>query len=186
MLCMFDRGERAATFLTCMVVLPLLALSVLSSIGMQKVSAQYAFAVLPALYILAAVLVISLVQVFHGIGLRALVLRLVPLAMVVFHMLGQDFMYFQKEYGWRPRWQEAVNYVLVQADEVSRREVCILTTNAPSVRYYVDPDRLRGHRYRTGKINVRSIEEWDLLRPEEFLGQLVASTRQKEPTSGSS
>ena len=174
MVSLFERGERSALFLTCMVVLPLLCLSVLASIAMQKVSAQYAFAILPALYILAAYLVISLVQVFPSLGLRALILRSIPLGMVVLHMLGQDFLYFKKEYGWRPRWSEAVQYVVeTQVKYHEDRELRVLTTNESSVKYYID-------RMSKGTVDpnslVQSIEDFEMARhggPASFLQKRI-------------
>ena len=178
-LCLFDRGARSATFLTCMVVLPLLGISVLSSIEV-KVTAQYAFAILPAVYMLAAVLVNSLARVFPGTGLRSIVLRLVPLAMIVMHMIGQDFLYFEKEGGWRPRFKEAVSYIRLHAKLGGDRDLVVLTTNGPSVAYYFDPEHARGGVLDTERVQVLSIESWDLDgNPEAFLQGIVNRVREQ-------
>jgi hypothetical protein len=178
MLVLFDRGEKAAAFLTSMMILPMIGLSILSSGGMQKVSAQYAFAVLPTMHMLGAVLVISLASVFRGKGLRPLVLRLVPLAMVVVHMLGQDFLYFEKQHGWRPRWSEAVHYIKVHSRLNGERDLFVLTTSEPCIDYYFESGR-----HATGRkfdVYIESIEPWSLgNHPEKFLSEVVARARAK-------
>jgi hypothetical protein len=172
MLVLFDRGARSAAFLTCMMILPMIGLGILSSGGMQKVSAQYAFAVLPVMHMLGAVLVISLANVFRGKGLRPLVLRLVPLAMVVVHMLGQDFLYFNREYGWRPRWSEAVYYVKIHSRLNADRDIRVLTTNSPSVSYYFDS--VRHATVKSFDVSIVSIEPWSLGdRPEKYFRDMI-------------
>ena len=175
---LFEPNPRSAVFLACMAILPVLALSTLSTIGISKVSAQYAFGTLPALYILAASLVVSLVQVFPGRQLRYLTLRAVPLAILLLHMLGQDYLYFQKQYGWRPRWEEAVRYVQFHSRLQQQTEVCILTTNGPSVRYYLDPVRFGSPSLRDGTIHIETIEKWHLGdNPEAYLDRVILAAK---------
>jgi len=175
MLYLFDRQAPAATFLAVLFVLPILALSILSTVGVQTVSAQYAFAALPAIYILAATLTMAFARAFVGSGARTVVLQMVPLAMIVFHMLGQDYLYFIKEYGWRPRWEEGVRYIEKHAPATGRERIRILTTNRPSLRYYVDPAEFNATRQRNGTVSVRavSIYSWIKSTPEEFLQRQI-------------
>lgn len=175
MLHLFDRQAPAATFLGVMFVLPLLALSILSMVGVQTVSAQYALAALPTIYILAATLIMAFARAFKGTGTRTLVLRMVPLAMIVVHMLGQDYLYFMKQYGWRPRWEEAVRYIETHAPETGKDDTRILTTNGPSIRYYVDSSNFFAKRQRGETISVRaiSIYSWMKRSPESFLEEEI-------------
>ena len=175
MLHLFDRQSPAATFLAVMFVVPLVGLSVVSTVGVQTVSAQYAFATLPAIYILAATLIMALGRVFAGTDTRSLALKMVPLAMIIFHMLGQDYLYYIKEYGWRPRWKEAVHYVEGYPPASGRTHTRILTTNGPSVRYYVDPSDFRSDKQRGNTIRVIGISLYNLGRstPEEFLSEQI-------------
>ena len=176
MLHLFDRHAPAATFLAVMFVLPILALSIVSMVGIQAVSAQYAFVALPAIYILAATLMMAFARAFVGSGARTVVLRMVPLAMIVVHMLGQDYLYFVKQYGWRPRWEEAVRYIETHAPATGRERIRILTTNGPSLRYYVDPEGFSSRRQRNNTVRVRavSIYSWIQSAPEVFLDQEIA------------
>ena len=181
MLLLYERGARAALFLTCMVVVPLLTLIVLSFIGFQRLTAQYAFGILPALYLLTSVLIIALVQVFRGTGVRAWVLRLVPLAIVVVHMAGQDYMYFFKQYGWRPRFDDAVAYVKTHHTRLHpRRDLVVVTTNGPSVRYYLDAEAYGNPRAHPQRVEVKTIEEWDVQASHVgYLESLVFEARKE-------
>ncbi|MCA8956361.1 MAG: glycosyltransferase family 39 protein [Planctomycetes bacterium] len=178
---LFGRPGRAGLFLACMALLPLLALVVLSFGGFQRLTAQYAFASLPAVYLLAAVLLITLLQAFRDIGVRALVLRLVPLVMILGHMAGEDYLYFEKQYGWRPRWGEAVRYVKEQHRRAwPRRELVVITTNGPSIRYYLDPGRYLDRRDQRTTY-VRTIEDWNVLEGRiDYLAGIVATARKNK------
>lgn len=183
MLHLFERQAPAATFLSVMFVLPLLALSVLSTLGVQTVSAQYAFATLPAIYILAATLIMALAHLFTVTGTRSLVLKMVPSAMIIVHMLGQDYLYFMREYGWRPHWEESVRYVETHAPDTGKSKLRILTTNGPSVRYYIDPASYNVKRQRDGVVRVKAISRysWAKMSPDAFLEEeIVRSTRRRE------
>jgi hypothetical protein len=105
------------------------------------------------------------------------VLRLVPVSMIVFHMLGQDYLYFNKEYGWRPRWKEAVRYVERHSRLRGEDKIRILTTNGPSVEYYVDPTRYGGTTLGGGTVRVEPLVGWRLKSPEVYLGELLQRAR---------
>ncbi len=178
MLHLFDRQAPAATFLAVMFVLPLLALSILSTTGIQTVSAQYALATLPSIYILAASLIMALARSFSGTGTRSLVLKMVPLGMIVFHMLGQDYLYYMKEHGWRPRWEEAVRYIETHAPHTGKSRVRVLTTNGPSLRYYFDPVYYASPKRRSSTVKIRPLVPWTLKKgPEAAIDKAAARAK---------
>lgn len=181
MLLLFDRGARPASFLASLLILPLIGLAATAASGLfPKLSAQYSFAVLPAIYILAATSIMHMVQSFRGIGLRPLVLRLMAMGVFVFHMLGQDYLYFAREFGWRPRWAEAMQYVQTEALRLGQDKITLLTTNEPSMSYYADARRLGKDRLEVRlealtSWRIRGIEEHPERTPENFIQGLAAA-----------
>ncbi|MHC4076882.1 MAG: glycosyltransferase family 39 protein [Planctomycetota bacterium] len=156
-----DRGERSALFLTSCVVLPLFGLAILASMK-YKVTARYAFYTLPAFYVLAATLAVALHQRFTGKGFRVGVLRAMPVGLLVVFLLGQDYLYYQKQYGWRPRWREAVQFVEQHRDRLGTRPLRVLTTNQPSAAYYLDRPKVIDRDGGREDITIEAIEPWDL------------------------
>lgn len=159
LLFLFDRGDRAAPFLTAWLAVPLLVLAVLAGTAM-KVTAQYAFYTLPAFCLLAAVAVVTLAEGFAARGFRGLLLRVIPAAILLCDMVGHDYLYFEKYHGERPRWREAALFVQRQADGPLR----VLTTNGPSMSYYLDPESIL--KPSPGGAVVQ-MNPWDLNDPEE-------------------
>lgn len=133
-LLLFDRGDRVGAFLLSWIVVPLVALAVLAS-GVIKVNAQYVFYTLPAFYLLAAAVIVALADGIRGRGFRGFLLRAVPLGILLFDLSGQTYLYFQKNWGERPRWREACEFIAAQPGVAKT----VLTTNDPSMRYYCDP-----------------------------------------------
>jgi len=133
LLLLFDRGDRVAAFLLSWIVVPLLALAVLAS-GMTKVNAQYAFYTLPAFFLLAAALMVALANGVRSGGLRGFLLRSVPVGILLLDLSGQTYLYHQKNWGERPRWREAAEFIAAQPGVLKT----VLTTNDPSMRYYCD------------------------------------------------
>ena len=154
---LFARGERSAAFLAAWVVVPVLALAVAAASARVKVTAQYAFYVLPAVVLLSAAMIVALHDRLGGTGPRGRLLSWIPLLILLFDLLGYDFLYFTRQHGDRPRWREAAQYV---ADQPGDNKL-VLTTNAPSLRYYFLTDMV-GNPVRGSKgIRVRGLEEWD-------------------------
>lgn len=170
---LFDSNQRSATFLISCVVLPLVALAVLASMG-YKVTARYAFSTFPAFYVLAATLAVALSDRFVGSGFRTGLLRTMPVGILLVFLLGQSYLYFQKQHGWRPRWREAVQLVERHRDRVGTRPLRILTTDRPSVAYYLDRPKVVNPTSGRDDIVIEAIEPWDLVEDgrvvtEEFL-----------------
>jgi hypothetical protein len=134
---LLDRGSRAAAFLLTWGIVPLLALAVMSATGME-VTAQYAFATLPAFCLAAAVLIEVMMVRVASTGLRGAILRAVPIAILVLPMLGQDWLYFERQHGDRPRWREAAHLIARQAS----RDARVVSTNGRSMAYYLNPASL--------------------------------------------
>jgi uncharacterized membrane protein len=159
---LFEQNQRSALFLVSCVILPLFGLAILASLKVT-VTARYAFYTLPAVYILAATLAVALHERFSGTGFRNRVLKAMPVGILVVLLLGQDYLYFQKQYGWRPRWREAVQMVEQHRDLVGTRALRILTTDQPSVAYYLDRPKVLHNTAGRGDITIEAIEPWDLM-----------------------
>lgn len=129
---LLDRGERAAGFLLCWAVVPLLELAFLAPVGVQ-VTAQYGFTTLPAFCLGAAVLIEVMMVRVASIGLRGGILRAVPMAILVLPMVGQDWLYFERQHGDRPRWREAALYIQRHSAQQAR----VISTNGRSMAYYL-------------------------------------------------
>lgn len=173
-LLLLDRGDRSASFLLCWLVVPLLVLAVLAS-GVQKVTAQYAFYTLPGFCLLAAVIVLELADRIRIAGFRGHLLRVVPLGILLLDMAGQTHLYFQKYYGERPRWRDARDYVLSQPGSNKR----VLTTNGPSMKYYLQPAGLGGVGEGSAEIEVRAIGKdiFDHAGGAQFIADQIADAR---------
>jgi hypothetical protein len=136
---LLDRGERSGAFLLTWMSMPLLALQI-ASMGFSKMTAQYAFYTLPAFCLAAAALVDGLLLGIAASGIRGWLLRGVPLGLLLLDMGGGLYLYFTRQYGDRPRWREASDYVARQSGPKLR----VLTTNGPSMLYYLDRDQFVG------------------------------------------
>ena len=126
--------DRAGIFLALWAVVPVLLLAVMG----VKVTARYAFISLPAVLVLASSLSLRFVDALQPLA-SPLVRYLLPVLLVV-EMGSYDYLYFSQQHGDRPRWGEAVEHVLSQGGE----DPMILTTNDPTLNYYLRPDYHRG------------------------------------------
>ncbi len=167
---LFDCGRRSALFLTSCVILPLFALAIVASMGL-KVTARYAFYTLPAFYVLAAVLGVALHDRFTGNGFRTRVLKAMPMGILLVLLLGQDYLYFQSQYGWRPRWREAVQFLNRDQDLVGVQPLRVLTTNQPSVAYYLDRPKVANRKGGRPDIAIEAINTWDLVEGDVVLAE---------------
>ena len=157
---LFQRGERVGTFLLSWCFLPLVVLAVMAS-GVvpalaTRVTAQYAFYTLPAFCLLAAVAVVALLERWEGAGLRRGVLRAMPIAILLLDMGAYDYLYFTQQHGDRPQWREAAEYVRRQAG--GKR---VLTSNEPSMKFYLDPGRFWGEA-QPGDPEIVALGKWAL------------------------
>ncbi len=117
-------------------VVPVATLVALS-LGVITVTAQYAFYCLPALCLLAAVLMDRAGAELGAVvrqGWPRAVVRWTPVAVLALHFAGQAFLYYRNG-GDRPHWREASRYVAAEPAQRKR----VLTTNHPSLSYYLDP-----------------------------------------------
>jgi hypothetical protein len=128
------RGERTAFFLLCWVLVPLVVLST----GILKVTAQYAFYTLPAFCLFAGAAVHGYIAHIAARGLLAHAMRAVPLLVLAADALGYGFLYYTTQHGDRPNWRAVRDYI--EREPGSRR--LILTTNGPSLCYYLDPEHM--------------------------------------------
>ena len=114
--------------------MPVLALAVLGA-GVTKVTAQYAFYTLPAFCLLGGVITCEIAARVQGTGFRGALLRVVPFGILLLDMGGHTWLYLNKYHGERPRWRDAAAYV----QERAMGRLRVLTTNGPSLTYYLDP-----------------------------------------------
>jgi len=137
---LLQRRERTALFLMCWAIVPLLVLAA----GLFKVTAQYAFYTLPAYCLLAGCAMRAYVPARHDRDPAArawlsLVLRAVPLSILLADSLAGTFLYYTKQHGDRPNWRAARDFI--ERDVGSQK--LVLTTNAPSMCYYLDPEHMQ-------------------------------------------
>lgn len=157
-------GRNRALYLICLVLVPML---VISSVGAQlvKVTARYAICTLPALMLLAGFVIAAVARrmselpdVARG---RAWLLAGVLPVLVVGDYLQLDVEYYRDQHGQRGRWREASQFVRDAAAERGAVGLRILTTNHPTMLYY-----LRQRHWFVGEtdpypsIRVESVERW--------------------------
>lgn len=122
------RRVRLGLFLGSLMVIPLISLLALSAV--RGASAVYVFHSLPVYYMAATVVLTEIIRIHHakalGLGL-ALIIGLIAL------QAGRAFEYFTYQYGDRPRWKEATEYVA----SVTNPGDVIASDAAPVVDYYL-------------------------------------------------
>ncbi|MEZ5962881.1 MAG: hypothetical protein R3F56_03450 [Planctomycetota bacterium] len=131
---LLHRGEHAAFFLACWIVAPLVVLS----IPMFAVTAQYAFYTLPAFCLLAGAALRGFVSHITEQTRLARLMRAVPLGILAADALGYNVLYFQAQHGDRPNWRAARDWI----DRRGDAQGFVLTTNGPSMCYYLDPEHM--------------------------------------------
>lgn len=170
---LMERDDRPALFLMCWVIAPLVVLGVAAA-AVFKVTAQYAFYTLPAFCLLAgyAATRFEVGEVRRVLLRRAL--RAVPLFIVVADMAGYAFLYYTAQHGDRPNWRAAKDWIEREPGQAR----LVLTTNGPSMRYYLDPDSLK----RAHSAVVEEILDWEIDKPEAFLDAYIARARAENLT----
>lgn len=144
-LLLFHRGERTALFLACWIAAPF---AVLAS-GISAVTAQYAFYTLPAFCLLAGAAAHGVVAHISDPSWVARMLRLVPISILMIDAASGTFLYFAKQHGDRPNWRAARDYI----ERIPGRDEYVLTTNGPSMCYYLDPEHMLPNLY-PGSVRV--------------------------------
>jgi hypothetical protein len=142
------RGQRPAFFLLCWIAAPLAELAT----GMFKVTAQYAFFTLPAFCLLAGSAVRGYVAHITGDTHLARAMRAVPLLILAADALGYAMLYYSSQHGDRPNWRAVRDWV----EREPGRNRLVLTTNGPSLCYYLDPENMQPDRSQV----VKQIVEW--------------------------
>ncbi len=132
------RLQGRILFLSCWVIVPLLALGVLGT-SLVKVTARYAFCTLPAVLLLCGAASVRIGEVLHqSIGRVANWGRLLPAlvlpAIVCLDMVAYDFLYFTVQRGDRGQWRDVAEHV--QRTNGSGR-MLVLTINEPTMQFYL-------------------------------------------------
>jgi 4-amino-4-deoxy-L-arabinose transferase-like glycosyltransferase len=155
---LFDRGERAASFLLSWAVVPLLALAIASVLIEARATAQYCIYTLPAFCLAAGVIVVALTRRLAGPGLRGTLLRAIPLGVLLVDMFAQDYLYYARQHGDRPRWAEAALHAQRQGGTRMR----VISTNGPSMAYYLNRNGLVGQPTPGGAPDIVSLADFML------------------------
>ena len=140
----YVQRDRMGVFLVIWATVPLLLVAV---VGVQ-VTARYAFISLPAVLLLAGSLCTRTADALRALG--SPVVGYILVALLVVDMASYNYLYFNSQHGDRPRWREAVEYVRSRTGE----EPFILTTNSPTMNYYLRPDYERDGRSGTPPIEA--------------------------------
>ncbi len=168
---LMSRDDRPALFLMCWIVAPLVVLGIAAS-AVFKVTAQYAFYTLPAFCLLAGY---AATQFKTGELRRpwlARAMSAVPLLIVLADSAAYGFLYYTSQHGDRPNWRAAKDWI----EREPGRTKLVLTTNGPSMRYYLDPDSLK----RAHSDVVEEILDWEIDKaggPEAYLDAFMAQAR---------
>jgi uncharacterized membrane protein len=150
---------RAAVFTGAWALVPLAVTAVLGATVFQ-VTAQYVYSCLPALCLLTGVAVVAIADRAPGSSPTARTLRWVLPVVLIVDLLAYDALYFTSQHGDRPRWREGAAVVTDASDQ----KKLVLTTNLPSLNYYLRPDRYwsASASASDARIEVVSIETWDI------------------------
>ena len=100
-------------------------------------------------------------------------------ALLVADMATYDYFYFSSQHGDRPRWREAVEYVRSRTGE----EPFILTTNEPTMNFYLRPDFYRGGH--SGMPPILSIVDFNVQERgggAAFMRHILAETERQNRT----
>lgn len=173
---LLHRGEHTAFFLACWILAPLVVLS----IPMFGVTAQYAFYTLPAFCLLAGAALRGFVAHITERTLLGHAMRAVPLGILAADALGYGVMYYGSQHGDRPNWRAARDWI----DRHAGPQRFVLTTNGPSMCYYLDPEHMLPNESEVVKQMVafepidRS-EPWLAKDPAGYLDTYVARSREQ-------
>ncbi len=164
-LLMQTRLQGRILFLSCWVIVPLLALGVLGT-SLVKVTARYAFCTLPAVLLLCGAASVRIGEVLNqsigrtanwGRRLPALVLP----AIVCLDMVAYDFLYFTVQRGDRGQWRDVATHI--QRDNQSGR-MLVLTVNEPTMQFYLRKEHYSGRADAYPEREVRSVETSEMAR----------------------
>jgi len=176
---LLHRGEHTAFFLACWVLAPLVALS----IPMFGVTAQYAFYTLPAFCLLAGAAMRGFVAHITERTSLALLMRAVPLGILAADALGYGVLYYSSQHGDRPNWRAARDWI----DRHAGPQRFVLTTNGPSMCYYLDPEHMLPNESAVVEQIVAfepvdAKDPWLQADPEGYLDAYVARARHEGRT----
>ncbi|MBK8976912.1 MAG: glycosyltransferase family 39 protein [Planctomycetes bacterium] len=127
------RGRVDTVVLATWVLLPLVALTACSVL--LKVTAQYALIVLPGLCLLAGRFAVDVADAIGTARLADRLARLVLPGVLALSFATHDFLYYTVRHGERPRWREGAQIIARDAGGAS---ALVLTSNGPSLDYYID------------------------------------------------
>lgn len=159
---LWRQNRMSASVLAAWVVIPALVLVAAGTV--VKTTSRYVFFAQPAVLLLCGVAVVRIWDVLMkalepggGRG-RMLVAGLLP-ALLLADSLAADYLYFAQEHGDRPRWGEAARLV---EREAGARPTIVVTTNTPTMRYYLDRRVFRMGSEGSGLHRIVPVLEWEL------------------------
>ena len=122
--------ERPTIFLGCFAGVPLGLLLIASQ--MQNVAGYYLFWTTPAYFILAAVICERIYEVINSSGNTCKLYLILP-CIILFVLLSQNYLYFVKENGGRPKWRTAFEAIQKERKPADT----ILLSEPETARYYM-------------------------------------------------
>ena len=131
--------DRTGMYLGLWASIPI-ALVFFGGVFFIKLTARYAFVSLPAVLLLVSFTSVWLVTALETQAVRSRLLRYLLPAVLIVEMLSYDYFYFTHQHGDRPRWREAVACALAEENH----GLNVLTTNDPTLNYYLRRNHYRG------------------------------------------
>ena len=164
-------GRNRAMYLTCLVGVPMLAMT---SVGSQlvKVTARYAICTLPPILWLVGMVLVECVrrvgQLPNLVCARAWLLAAVVPLLLVADFLYHDVAYFAEQNGQRARWREAAAFVRSEAEARGLRGLHVLSVNHPTMLYYLRPRHwFVGDHDPHPDVAVQAILSWEFVKGED-------------------
>ncbi|MEO6593291.1 MAG: glycosyltransferase family 39 protein, partial [Planctomycetota bacterium] len=162
-----DLDRDRTLLLACLFVVPFFVLFVIGG-QLVKVTARYAFCVLPIVAWLAAFACVRLAQALtsgsHGnVWTRRAAAAVLPMLLVADYGVNM-YAYHEVQHGQRAEWRAACDFVRSSA---SAKGVRVLTINDPTLHYYLRPKHWsvsKANPYPT--INVQTLLSWNIDRQD--------------------
>lgn len=152
-------GRQRALLLACYVVVPFLCLAIVGA-SLVLTTARYAICTLPLLLWLAGVGVVEIARLVPRGGSlpRALLAGFVGIALALDFGAG-TWHYFRDQNGDRGYWREASEFVRQRYGD---RRLYVLTTNEPTVRYYLLRDSWATGIMSNGRLVIDTFDTWSV------------------------
>ncbi len=147
--------KETADMLGLFIVVPVLSIFVIGFF--TRVTAQYVFYTMPFFYLLAAwgcAKVVEALEKFRP-GREWKLLGLIPFGVILMVLVTRLFLYYHTEYGWRPRWKEAAEFIKERWEDGD----VIAVANRDPFAWYMETSSFLERRASDYIVNL---EQWDI------------------------